>query len=110
MTADKIAASLGNARRCGRWWRTVCPVHGSRTGRSLTLALRDHARGLAVHCHAGCNRDDIIAPQSPRRTLARPIIPVHGAGSRACMRVRVCLGAGIPTPGRRRQDHRDQNG
>jgi putative DNA primase/helicase len=61
MIAGKIASVLGGARRCGRWWRCVCPVHGSRTGRSLTLALRDHPRGLAVHCHAGCSRDQILA-------------------------------------------------
>jgi putative DNA primase/helicase len=61
MTAAEIAAALGGARRAGQWWRCVCPVHGSRTGRSLTLALRDNARCLALHCHAGCSRDDIIA-------------------------------------------------
>jgi hypothetical protein len=61
MTADEIAAALDGARRFGRWWRCICPVHGSRTRRSLTLALRDHPRGLAVHCHAGSNRNDIIA-------------------------------------------------
>jgi putative DNA primase/helicase len=59
--AAKIAWVLGGARRCGRWWRCVCPVHGSRTGRSLTLALCDHPRGLALHCHAGCSRDEILA-------------------------------------------------
>ena len=48
MTAAEIAAALGGARRAGQWWRCVCPVHGSRTGRSLTLALRDNARCLAL--------------------------------------------------------------
>ena len=61
MTARGIASALGNARRAGQWWRCVCPVHGSRTGRSRSLALRDHPRGLAVRCHAGCSRDDVIA-------------------------------------------------
>ena len=61
MTAAQIAAALGSARRSGQWWRCVCPVHGSRTGRSRSLALRDHPRGLAVRCHAGCSRDDVIA-------------------------------------------------
>lgn len=61
MTAAGIAAALGGARRSGQWWRCVCPVHGSRTGRSLTLALRDHPRGLAMRCHAGCSRDAILA-------------------------------------------------
>ena len=42
MTAAEIAQALGSARRLGLWWRCVCPVHGSRIGRSLTLALRDH--------------------------------------------------------------------
>lgn len=61
MTAAEIAAACGGARCSGEWWRCVCPVHGSRTGRSLTLALRDGDRGLIVHCHAGCGREDILA-------------------------------------------------
>jgi putative DNA primase/helicase len=61
MSAAYIAAALGNARRAGEWWRCICPVHGSRTGRSPSLSLRDHPRGLAVRCHAGCSRDDVIA-------------------------------------------------
>jgi hypothetical protein len=63
MTAAEIAAALApdNARRSGQWWRCVCPVHGSRTGHSLSLALRDHPHGLAVRCHAGCSRDEVIA-------------------------------------------------
>jgi putative DNA primase/helicase len=61
VTAPEIAAALGGARRSGQWWRCICPVHGSRTGRSLSLSLRDHPRGLAVRCHAGCSRDDVVA-------------------------------------------------
>ena len=61
MSAADIAAALGGARCSGQWWRCVCPVHGSRAGRSLSLALRDYALGLALHCHAGCSRDHIIA-------------------------------------------------
>jgi len=70
MTARGIASALGNARRAGQWWRCVCPVHGSRTGHSLSLALRDHPRGLAVHCHAGCSRDDVIAELRRRGLIA----------------------------------------
>jgi hypothetical protein len=36
-------------------------VHGSRTGRSATLALRDGRGGLVVFCHAGCTSADIFA-------------------------------------------------
>jgi len=58
MTAREIAGVLGGASRSGRWWRCRCPVHDSR---GPTLALRDAERGLVVHCHAGCDRDGIIA-------------------------------------------------
>jgi hypothetical protein len=36
-------------------------MHGSRTGHSLTLALRYGDRGLVVHCHAGCAPRDVLA-------------------------------------------------
>lgn len=61
MTAAEIAAALGAAQRSGRWWRCICPVHGSRTGRSATLALRDGNRGLIVRCWAGCSPRDVHA-------------------------------------------------
>jgi hypothetical protein len=70
MTAAEFAAALGGARRCAGWWRCVCPVHGSRTGRSLSLALRDHPRGLVVHCHAGCSREEILAELRWRGLIA----------------------------------------
>lgn len=61
MTAGKVARALGAAQRSGRWWRCLCPVHGSRTGRSASLALRDGEGGLIVHCHAGCEPRDVLA-------------------------------------------------
>jgi hypothetical protein len=72
MNAAEIAANLGPARRSGGWWRTVCPIHGSRTGRSLALALRDTDRGLALYCHAGCARADIMAELWRRSLLDGP--------------------------------------
>jgi hypothetical protein len=71
MAAD-IAQDLGAARRCGEWWRCVCPVHGSRTGRSATLALRDGDRGLIVHCPAGCGRDEILDELRRRGLISAP--------------------------------------
>ena len=50
MNAAEIAVALGAAHRSGQWWRCLCPVHGSRTGRSATLALRDGDRGLLIRC------------------------------------------------------------
>jgi putative DNA primase/helicase len=60
MTAAEIAAALGAAQRSGGWWRCICPVHGSRTGRSATLALRDSSAGIVVHCHAGCETREVL--------------------------------------------------
>jgi putative DNA primase/helicase len=71
VTAAEIACALGAAHRSGRWWRCICPVHGSRTGHSLSLALRDHPRGLAIHCHAGCSRDEIIVELRRRGLICR---------------------------------------
>jgi putative DNA primase/helicase len=56
--AENIAPALGGALRSGAWWRCRCPVHGSR---GATLALRDGAGGLVVHCHAGCATGDVLA-------------------------------------------------
>jgi hypothetical protein len=45
--------------------------------------LRDHPRGLAVHCHAGCSRDDVLAELRRRGLLAghsdgaRPAVTPH---------------------------------
>ena len=61
MSAAEIAMALGVAIRSGQWWRCICPVHGSRTGHSATLALRNGGRGLIVYCHAGCSTADIFA-------------------------------------------------
>ena len=58
MTAAPIAAALGGGYRSGEWHRCRCPVHQSN---GATLALKDGPRGLIVHCHAGCSRDDVLA-------------------------------------------------
>jgi hypothetical protein len=55
MTAEVIAAGL-EGHRSGEWWRCRCPVHGG-----LSLSLLDTPRGLVVHCHAGCRRQDVFA-------------------------------------------------
>jgi putative DNA primase/helicase len=88
MLAAHIAAALGAAQRSGQWWRCICPVHGSRTGRSATLALRDGGRGLIVHCHAQCDAADILAELRRRGLLGgRPdrcgaAAPATDAGER----------------------------
>jgi putative DNA primase/helicase len=64
--AERVAKVLCGAYRSGMWWRSRCPVHGSR---GSTLALLDGARGLVVHCHAGCDRQDILAELRRRGLL-----------------------------------------
>ena len=70
MTAAEIAAVLGAAGHSGEWWRCLCPVHGSRTGRSATLALSDGERGLIAVCHAGCDRSEVLDELRRRRLVA----------------------------------------
>jgi putative DNA primase/helicase len=75
MIAADIARALGGASRSGGWWRCRCPIHASS---GPTLALRDGERGLVVHCHAGCNRAEILAELGRRGLIedhgeARPI-------------------------------------
>ncbi len=70
--AERIAKVLSGAYRSGRWWRSRCPVHGSRGG---TLALRDGDRGLVVHCHAGCDRREILAELRRRGLLGGRAAP-----------------------------------
>src|SRR5277367_7087024 len=67
MIAAEIANALGNAHRSGSWWRSRCPVHGSR---GATLALRDGDRGLIVKCWAGCDPRDVLAELRRRGLIA----------------------------------------
>ena len=67
--AAEVTVALGAAHRSGQWWRCLCPVHGSRTGRSATLALRDGERGLIVKCWAGCDPRDVLAELRRRGLL-----------------------------------------
>jgi putative DNA primase/helicase len=67
MNAAEIAVALGAAHRSGQWWRCLCPVHGSRSARSATLALRDGDRGLLIRCWAGCDPRDVLVELRRRR-------------------------------------------
>jgi hypothetical protein len=71
MKAEQIAKAIGTAHRSGKWWRCICPVHGSRTGDSTTLAVRDGDRGLIVVCHAGCPAAAVVAELQKRGLVGR---------------------------------------
>src|SRR5262249_19241333 len=58
MDAETIAKALGG-RKGGSTWPARCPAHDDRTP---SLSLRDAHDGKAwVHCHAGCNQQEVIA-------------------------------------------------
>jgi hypothetical protein len=61
MPAADIAAADGAAHHHGRWSRRICLIHGSRSGHSNRLALRDGDRGLIIYCHVSSNVADILA-------------------------------------------------
>ncbi len=80
MTADTIATALGG-RKAGSGWSARCPAHDDRTP---SLSLRETPDGtVLVHCHAGCEQDEVI-----RHLHARGLWPRHdprrfqGAASR----------------------------
>src|ERR1700730_1402500 len=77
MKAADIAKALGAAQRSGAWWRCLCPVHGSRTGHSATLALRDGEHGLIAICHAGCSWTDIFAELRQRGLIGGWVTRQH---------------------------------
>ena len=57
MNAEIIAKALGG-RKTGSAWTAKCPTHDDRTP---SLSLRDADGKVLVHCHAGCDRQDVIA-------------------------------------------------
>jgi putative DNA primase/helicase len=65
MTAAEIAAALGDARREGRNWRCICPVHGG-----CSLTLRDGHRGLLVKCWASCDSAEVLTELRRRGLIA----------------------------------------
>jgi hypothetical protein len=72
MTAADIAAALGGHPSAAGWYRSPCPVHGSRGD---TLALKDGATGLVVHCHAHCREDDVVAELQLRGLVDNTVKP-----------------------------------
>ena len=58
MTAEAVAKALGG-RKAGAAWMARCPVHDDR---EPSLSIADARDGkVLVHCHAGCNQNDVIA-------------------------------------------------
>lgn len=57
MTAEELARKFEHYRRDGRGFRARCPVHKSK---GLTLAIYADPERSSVHCHAGCQSDDVL--------------------------------------------------
>jgi len=58
ITAESIAKALGG-RKASSGWIARCPAHDDREP-SLSLG-ETKDRKILVHCHAGCEQDDVIA-------------------------------------------------
>jgi putative DNA primase/helicase len=58
MTAETIAKALGG-RKASSGWIARCPAHDDRKP-SLSIG-ETNDRKILVHCHAGCEQDDVIA-------------------------------------------------
>jgi putative DNA primase/helicase len=81
MKAADLAQALGG-KRAGRDYLAKCPAHDERTP---SLAIRDGATGVLVHCFAGCSQCAVIdalawrglweRPQPPLRAIPRPTAP-----------------------------------
>lgn len=56
MTLSELCRTL-NAKGRHPKWRAKCPAHGSR---ALTLAIYADKDGIGLHCHAGCEKDDVL--------------------------------------------------
>jgi putative DNA primase/helicase len=57
-TAEDLAKAL-NGRKVGVGWMACCPAHHDREP-SLSIRETDDGK-ILVHCHAGCDQDDVIA-------------------------------------------------
>lgn len=58
MTAETIVKALGG-RKAGGGWSVRCPAYDDRTP---SLSLHDSGDGeVLVRCHAGCDRNEVIA-------------------------------------------------
>lgn len=57
MTLAELVRTL-NAKGRHPKWRAKCPAHRSR---GFTLAIYADKDGIGLHCHAGCEKDDVLA-------------------------------------------------
>jgi hypothetical protein len=63
MTAEEIGKGLGG-RKCGHSWIACCPAHVDRMP-SLSIT-ETHEGKILVHCHAGCDQENVIAALQAR--------------------------------------------
>src|SRR3954452_16865370 len=66
---ERIARTLGGARKCKGGWECRCPVHGDRKA-SLSLNIGDNGR-LLWNCHAGGDQHTVLEGLRGRGVLVR---------------------------------------
>lgn len=59
-----VAIGAGRQSSSGKW---QCPHHGRVEGHSAALAVDAGRSGALLHCHAGCDTDEVLAALALRR-------------------------------------------
>lgn len=76
---ERFTDALTAAGSTGRGSSWQCPAHDDRAP-SLSVGTRDDGDGIVVHCHAGCDVEDVLAAigLATRDLFDEPAKGVHG--------------------------------
>jgi putative DNA primase/helicase len=79
VNAGKLSDALGG-RKQGRGWMAPCPTHADQ---NPSLSIHQATDGtVLVHCHAGCNQEQVVAALRCRGFWPRSSQPVAASQSR----------------------------
>lgn len=71
-TLDALHARDCGPRGSGQRWSARCPAHDDR---SPSLSVTDRGGTVFVHCHAGCEQEDVVTALGLAFHDLRPVVP-----------------------------------